>query len=126
MKILWYIDCIAYKETNESITGLVYTHQRMGALPIAHDEIIKLRSVDVKEETNEKDDYYTCYHILPNNDYKTKKLALKEKEICDRVIKKFKKFSTAELVEYMHKEDAYLKTKSNEVIDFSYAKSVTI
>ena len=29
MKLLWYIDCISYKEDNKSLTGLVYTHQKM-------------------------------------------------------------------------------------------------
>ena len=42
MKLLWYIDCIYYKENNKSLTGLVYVHQKMGALPIAYDELLKL------------------------------------------------------------------------------------
>lgn len=126
MKILWYIDCIAYKEKNESLTGLVYTHQKMGALPIAYDEIIKLPSIVVKEEIIEKDDFYTSYHILANKDYKGKKLPSKEKEICDRVIEKFKDFNTQELVDYMHNEEAYIKTKNNEIICFDYAKNILI
>lgn len=124
MKILWYIDCIYYQEKNQSLTGLVYTHQKMGALPIAYDEIIKLPSIKVEEEIIEKEDYYICYHILPNNDYKVNKLTEKEKEICDKVIKKFKNLKTNDIVKYMHNEKAYIETKANDIIDFSYAKFI--
>lgn len=127
MKLLWYIDCISYKENNKSLAGLVYTHQKMGALPIAYDELLKLPSIKVEEEVIEKENYSVCYHILPNENYKSKKqLTTKEKNICDRVINKFKDFTTKELVEYMHKEKAYIDTKQNEIINFSYAKFINI
>ena len=127
MKLLWYIDSVAYKENNKSITGLVYTHQKMGALPIAYDELLKLPSIKVEEELIDKENYSVCYHILPNENYKLKvDLTNKEKEICDRVISKFNKFTTKELVNYMHKEKAYIDTKLNEVINFSYAKFIDI
>lgn len=127
MKLLWYIDSIAYKENKKSLTGLVYTHQKMGALPIAYDELLKLPSIKVEEEIIDKENYSVCYHILPNENYKLKvKLTESEKEICDRVINKFKNFTTKELINYMHNEKAYTDTKPNEVIDFSYAKFVEI
>ena len=127
MKLLWYIDSIAYKENEKSLTGLVYTHKKTGAVPIAYDELLKLPSIKVEEEVMYKENYSVCYHILPNENYKLKvNLTDKEKEICDRVINKFKDFSTKELVDYMHNEKAYTDTKPNEVIDFSYAKFVEI
>ena len=127
MKILWYIDSIAYKENEKSLTGLVYTHKKMGAVPIAYDELLKLPSIKVEEEVMDKENYSVCYHILPNENYKPKvRLTEKEKKICDKVINKFKNFTTKELVDYMHKEKAYTDTKPNEVIDFSYAKFVEI
>lgn len=126
MKLLWYIDCISYKEDNKSLTGLVYTHQKMGALPVAYDEILKLPSIEVKEEVIEKEDYFICYHIYSNSNYRGKKLNAKEKNICDRVINKFINFNTKELVDYMHKEKAYTETNTNDIIDFSYAKFINI
>lgn len=127
MKLLWYIDSIAYKENEKSLTGLVYTHKKMGAVPIAYDELLKLPSIKVEEEIMDKENYSVCYHILPNENYKPKAhLTAKEKEICDRVINKFKNFTTKELVEYMHREKAYTDTKPNEIINFSYAKFVKI
>lgn len=126
MKLLWYIDCIYYKKNNKSLTGLVYVHQKMGALPIAYDELLKLPSIIVNEEIIENGDYFMCYHILPNENYSAKKLNDKEKEICDLVIHKFEKFSTKEIVDYMHNEKAYKETKNNEIIDFSYAKFIDL
>lgn len=127
MKLLWYIDFIAYKENEKSLTGLVYTYKKIGAVPIAYDELLKLPSIKVEEEVMEKENYSVCYHILPNENYKLKvKLTESEKEICNRVINKFKNFTTKELINYMHKEKAYTDTKPNEVIDFSYAKFVNI
>lgn len=123
MKMLWYIDYLYYKENKQSLTGLVYTHQKMGALPIAYDEIIKLQSIKVEEEMKECDDNcFICYHILPNENYKGKSLLKKEKKICDRVVNKFKDFKTNQIVEYMHKEKAYIQTNTDEVIDYSYAE----
>lgn len=125
MKLLWYIDVLSYKENNKSITGLVYMHQRLGALPIAFDELMKLKSIKVEEEINEFGDNYSInYHILPNEEYCENNLTEKEKNICDKVIRKFKSFTTKQLVEYMHNEKAYKETKNDEIIDFKYAKYI--
>ena len=80
----------------------------------------------MQEEIIEKEDYFMCYHISSNDNYRGKKLNSKEKNICDRVINKFKNFNTKDLVDYMHKEKAYVDTNLNDVIDFSYAKFINI
>lgn len=127
MKLLWYCDMLNYKETNKSLTGLVYTHQKLGALPISADEIIKLKSIQTKEEENiYQSDVNIIYHILPNKEYKTKKLLKHEISVIDRVIEKFKNFNTNMLVEYMHREKAYLETKTNQIIDYKFAKYINI
>lgn len=127
MKILWYIDFIYYKTYNKSITGLVYLHERMGALPIGFDEIIKLPSIKVDEQIKEYDgEYKSCYHILPNKNYKTHKLSENETNIIDKIIEKFYSFDTNEIVYYMHKEKAYTDTIQNQIIDYSFAKYINI
>lgn len=123
MKLLWYIDMMFYKEYGKSLTGLVYVHQKLGALPIGFEELMKLKSIEVKEETK---DEATIYHILPNNNYEGEKLSKKEKDVIDIVINKFKDFNTSELVEYMHNEKAYKNTKQMQVIDYSFAKDINI
>ena len=123
MKLLWYIDMIYYKKYGESLTGLVYIHQKLGALPVGSEELMKLKSIDVKEEAK---DEATIYHIIPNNDYEVKKLSRKEKDVIDLVINKFKNFNTKQIVEYMHNEKAYKETNQTQVIEYSFAKDINI
>ena len=40
------------------------------------------------------------------------------------MIKKFKDFKAKDIIEYMHKEMAYTKTKAGEMIPFSLAKDI--
>ena len=40
-------------------------------------------------------------------------------EIIEKAVKKFERKGSKEIVEYMHKEEAYLRTNENEVIPFS-------
>lgn len=127
MKLLWYIDIIYYKKYGTSLTGLVYMHQRLGALPIAYEELMKLESIDIIEEVNEyKNDVNISYKIKPNEKYIANKIKREEKEIIDSVIKKFKNYNTKQIVEYMHKESAYEFTKPNQIISYDYAKDISL
>ena len=40
------------------------------------------------------------------------------------VVKKFEDYTAKDIVEYMHKETAYIKTKDKEIIPFSLAKEI--
>ena len=53
-----------------------------------------------------------------------KKIKKKKKEIIDKVIHKFKNYKSYEISNYMHKEKAYMETKDNEIIPFSFAKEI--
>lgn len=63
MKLLWYTDTIFFGRYGKSMTGLVYKHKPLGALPIAYDEIIHLPTVKVVEEMINED---ICCKICPN------------------------------------------------------------
>ena len=123
MKLLWYIDMLYYKKYGKSLTGLVYIHQRLGALPIGSEELMKLKSIDVKEEIKDES---IIYHILPNNNCEIGKLSKQEKDVIDIILDKFKDFNTNQIVKYMHNEKAYKETNQTQVIDYSFAKDVKI
>ena len=118
MKMLWYVDALSFKTYNKAMSGLVYQHFPLGAVPIAHNEIIKLPSVNVLEEEHPE---YTAYKILPNPDFHLYDFTFEELDILQSVIKKFKSFSTQQIVSYMHGEDAYKFTEDNEIISFNHA-----
>lgn len=122
MKILWYIDSLSYKYTNQAVTGLVYTHMQFGALPICNDEILKLQSIKFEKIYN--DEGFMEFKITNNPEFKITGLTRKEKEIIDKVLLKFKNYGSKEISEYMHKEKAYQNTNQDEIISFSYAKDL--
>lgn len=122
MKMLWYSDVLAFGENGCSITGMVYRHEAMGALPIGHYSLMNLENLNVQEEIGYN--YDTMLHVYPtaNMDYSI--LSDKEKAILDKVIVKFKDYKTKDIVCYMHKERAYIETKPGEIIPFSLAKEI--
>lgn len=122
MKLLWYIDVLSYKNTGKTITGLVYQHMPYGASPIGHKEIIELSSVKSNLFINDRE--YEEYKIEFNKEYKIKRITKEEKEIIDKVINKFKNYKSSEISEYMHKEKAYIETKDNEIIPFTFASEI--
>lgn len=117
MKTLWYIDYLHYEETGKSATGLVYERKRMGALPICNNELISLPAIF--SEVEYYDNGNMGYRLSVADDFVPSKISKTLEDIIDRVVKKFKRKSSKEIVEYMHKEEAYLKTIENEVIPFS-------
>lgn len=116
MKMLWYVDALAFKKNGKSITGLVYAHMPYGALPIAHSEIIHLQGLNVEEIENNDT---TMYRITSSQGAKLVGLDANEIDILYQVANKFKSFSTQQIVDYMHREKAYVDTEMHQLIPFS-------
>lgn len=122
MKLLWYADSLYCKEYNTSMTGLVYCHNDMGALPEGHREIMNLGSINVVEEYG--NDEYIKYHIMPSEMYDDNILSSEEKAVLNRVIKKFIYYNASSIAEYMHEETAYKQTRAGELISYEFAKEI--
>ena len=122
MKMLWYSDALSFVDNGYSITGMVYRHEPMGALPVGHYSLMNLENLNVQEEMSYNFD--TMLHIYQTDDMDYSVLSDEEKAILDRVILKFKDYKAKDIVDYMHGESAYLETKSGEIIPFSLAKEI--
>lgn len=122
MKSLWYSDALSYKQTGRAMTGLVYRHDAMGALPIGHYSLMNLENLNIKEEINYS--YDSMLHVYPSKNADYSLLSSGEKAILDAVIKKFKNYKASEIVDYMHEERAYRETSNGEIIPFSLAKEI--
>lgn len=122
VKIMWYCDSLFYKKYDCSLTGIAYFAQQWGALPLCHDEIMKLPHVHY--ETIEQEKGYG-YRFYPEKDYKYN-FTQDEYEIIDQVIDIFKSKTREEIVAIMHKEDAYKYTQPKELIDYSLVKTLSI
>lgn len=122
MKMLWYVDTLSYKKDGYAITGLVYRHNEMGALPIGHYRLMSLENLNVREEVSVN--YDSMLHVYPSKGMDYSVLSTRDKKIIDTVIKKFKNYKAQEIVDYMHEEKAYQETNPGDIIPFSIAKEI--
>ncbi len=121
MKLLWYTDSIFFGRQGKSMTGLVYQHKPLGALPIAYDEIISLPTVNVVEEVIYDD---IRYRVYPNKEVKISDFSLEELSVLELVATTFRSHKAKEMIDYMHKEKAYTDTEPNQIIPYSLAKQL--
>ena len=123
MKLIWYADALSYKRRGFAITGLVYQALPMGAVPVGHNSIIDLKGVPC-EEVDMGETY--AYHFSLSGQQTFPELSDEEKDILDVVIEKLGKMSKNEIINFMHKEQAYVETVPRDIIQFKYAESLQI
>jgi putative zinc finger/helix-turn-helix YgiT family protein len=122
MKMLWYSDVLAFINNGSAMTGMVYRHEAMGALPIGHYSLMNLENLNVQEEVSYN--YDSMLHIYPSKNADYLILNDTEKAVLDKVIVKFKNYKAREIVDYMHEEKAYTETLPGDIIPFSLAKEI--
>ena len=123
MKMLWYADALSYKRRGHSISGLIYCAFPMGAVPIGYELIIDLKGIHYEEKEigdGTACKFGPCQHTNYSN------LTQEDTAIMDEVIRQFGKATKDEIVNAMHKEDAYKKTELNEIIQFKYVKTLSL
>lgn len=123
MKLMWYGDALSYKKRRHAITGLVYQALPMGAVPIGHDSIIDLKGVPCEEVDMGET---MAYHFSLAEEPDCSALDEADKEILDIVIEKLGQMTKEEIVNFMHKEQAYAETAPRDIIQFKYAESLQI
>lgn len=121
MKLLWYADMLYFQKYQKSITGLVYTHEPLGALPIGHYSIMTLKNVLCEDVLDNRGYVCTCIHPNKKIHYSFSK---EEQDTFDIVLDKFRSFTGKEISEYMHQEDAYIFTKEKEIISYKWAYQI--
>ena len=121
MKLLWYADVIHYKRHGKAMFGLVYKHMTYGALPLAYNEIIYLPTVKVEEEVMYDS---ISYKIVLNTEVNISKFTLEELNILELICRKFKDYGSREMVDYMHKERAYIETEPFHMISYELSKDL--
>lgn len=122
MKMLWYSDVLSFIENGSAMTGMVYRHESMGALPIGHYSLMNLENLNIKEEISYS--YDSMLHVYPTVGMDYSILSDEEINILGKVIDKFKNFKAKDIVNYMHEEKAYKETRTGEIIPFSLAKEI--
>ncbi|MHB1484669.1 MAG: type II TA system antitoxin MqsA family protein [Saccharofermentanales bacterium] len=123
MKLLWYSDSIFFRRFCKSLTGLIYIHMPLGALPIGYDEIISLPTVKVIEEIINDE---VSYRIVPNKAVNISDFSLEELSVLEIVATTFKNYKARDIINYMHQEKAYIETMPNQIIPYSLAKNLNV
>lgn len=123
MKMLWYTDNLHFKRNGAAISGLIYRPLPMGAVPEGYEQIVLLDGV-VFDTVWYGENIACKFKSVPG--FRVKELTQTEIETIDKVISLFGDINTDEIVERMHKEEAYIRTKSNCFIPFSFAEKLTI
>ena len=123
MKLLWYADALSFKRYGHSITGLVYRALPMGAVPIAYESIVDMNGIEYEEV---EFDEGTGFHFIPSNNQDYPSLTDDDISVLEAIITKFGKYTKAAIVKTMHDEIAYTETAKNDIIQFKYAKELSI
>ncbi|MCM1540313.1 MAG: DUF4065 domain-containing protein [Blautia sp.] len=122
MKMLWYVDVLSFIRSGHAMTGMVYRHEAMGALPVGHYSLMNLENLNIQEEVSRN--YDSMLHVYPCGDMDYSILSDDEKAVLDQVIVKFRDYKAKEIVDYMHREKAYQDTMAGDIIPFSLAKEI--
>lgn len=123
MKMMWFSDFLNYKRQKKSITGLAYNALPMGAVPECYEALVLLDGVFYEEVQY---DEHIGYKFNPAPNFQIKLLSENEINVIDEVIQHFKDYNTKQIVDRMHKEEAYKNTIQNQLISYEYAESLSI
>lgn len=124
MKLFWYADALCFLENNKSISGLVYKHKELGALPIGWDKIVNLNVVEKEDVT---------FSISTSTQFVSKNIPFNktyfnesELDILKRVCTRFENVSGFEISNIMHEEDIYKGTKFGELLNYDEIEKLKI
>ena len=127
LKLLNYSDMLFYKENGISISGAVYVHLPYGPVLQNYDILFGMMEADkIMHIEVEFDNGYEKHQVIPDCDMPDGVLTDSEKDVLERIYKRFADFGSVEISNFSHKEKGYLETKKGEVISYAYAKDIEI
>ncbi len=124
-KLLYYLDFISYRDRSKSVTKDLYIHKNYGPVPDQVDDILVALKGSNKiqvEQVPYKESFKTKLNALvdPNLDAFDEY----EKELLERICKKFELWTTSKIVAQTHLEAPWFYSKLFDVVDYEYAKDI--
>ncbi|MFR9240509.1 MAG: Panacea domain-containing protein [Clostridium baratii] len=117
-KLLFYTQFLYYKENREKLIEDNFYYDYFGpVLKDLDEKLEKLEEADIISLSN--DDYGTIIQAQTSIDNKL--YTKKEREILDKVIKKFDNWSSKKVSNYSHEEEFWENYEKGEIIDISNA-----
>ena len=122
LKEMFYCDFLSYKYIGKSITGLTYNKYPYGPVPNDYENILnnlqKNNIININIKIDNDYEYNTINNIVKPN---IKEFTKEELDIINRVIIYFKSFNSKNIVDYSHKEKAFIETNLYEKISYDYS-----
>lgn len=127
LKELFYIDFLSFKLHSCSMTGLEYAKLPYGPIMDDFEKIFETLTLNnIIDYTVKYNDNYE-EHIIKSKIEPDLSIFRKEEiEIINKIKDYFKDYSVSEIVEYSHKEKAFLETKEGSKISYDYAFDLSI
>ena len=127
LKEMFYVDFLCYKNTCKSMTGLEYSKLPLGPVPDQFEYILNQGATDkiIDYEVSYNNDY-ECHNISSTKEFDRTLFTDKELEILNKVKNKFKNYGSKEIVDFSHKEKAFLETEFYNKISYDYAFDIAL
>lgn len=127
LKEMFYCDFLTYKNTGASITGLKYTKFQYGPVPENYELILnKLVSSNIINYDVEYENNYECHYITAEQSIDKKEFTATELKIINQIKEYFKSYSSKDIVNFSHKEKAFIETNEFDEISYDYAFDINI
>lgn len=122
LKEMFYTDFLYYKNTCKSITGLEYVKLQFGPVPDQFESILnECLKENLIEYKIEYDNQYESHNISAKKEFDSSIFDEEELKILKQVKEKFKKFAAKEIVDFSHKEKAFIVPEFYDKISYDYA-----
>lgn len=127
LKLLWYADFLHFKRYEQSISGMKYVRLPFGPVPdnynnllssLENEGIISIEPVVLGP--------YDAEIIIPKENSKLDCLKEEEGDTLDAVWKQFAYWTARDISSYSHREVAYTATAQRDVIEYKYAKDLSL
>lgn len=127
LKEMFYIDFLCYKNTCKSMTGLEYSKLQYGPVPDQFEYILNQGATEKIIDYNVSyNNDYECHNISSKKEFNKDLFTEEELEILNKVKNRFKNYGSKEIVDFSHKEQAFLKTELYSKISYDYAFDIVL
>ena len=124
---MFYADFLCYKNNCKSITGLEYVKLPLGPVPDQYEVI--LNNCALEKFIDYKIDFINdneCYKISSKKKFDPSIFDKEELEVLKKVKEKFTTFGSRDIVDFSHKEKAFLSTEPLNKISYDYAFDIDL
>lgn len=124
-KLLYYLDFIAYRDREKSVTNDKYIHKDYGPVPDKVDDIIGALIAKKRLLVNAeswKDGLKYSFEALINPDMNV--FDKYEVDLLEKICTEFQLWSTDKIVNQTHLEAPWFYSKPFEIVDYKYSSNV--